>query len=62
MIVENALSGTFLGVHWSFDAFAVKGDDTPDLKKKIGGVRLGVDIAEDIFAYGGGKGPKKASV
>jgi membrane-associated phospholipid phosphatase len=62
MIVENGLSRIFLGVHWSFDAFAVKGDDTPDLKKKIGGVRLGVDIAEDIFAYGKGKGPKKSTV
>jgi len=62
MIIENALSRIFLGVHWSFDAFAEKNDGTPDLTKNIGGVRLGLDIAEDIFAYGNKKAPKKSSV
>jgi len=62
MVIENGLSRVFLGVHWSFDAFAVKGNGNPDLSKKIGGVRLGLDIAEDIFAYGNKKAPKKSTV
>lgn len=60
MIVENARSRIFLGVHWSFDAFAVKQDQkegskddgrerVPDLTENIGGVPLGLNIAEDIF-------------
>lgn len=61
MIIENGLSRIFLGVHWSFDAFAVK-DDEPDLDRNIGGVRLGLNIAEDIYDFGGGKAPKKSSV
>ncbi len=62
MIIENGLSRIFLGVHWSFDAFAVKANGAPNLSKNIGGVRLGLDIAEDIFAFGGKKAPKKSSV
>lgn len=62
MIVENGLSRVYLGVHWSFDAFAVKGskkDPKPDLSKdRIGGVPLGLRIAEDIFQFGGMKAPK----
>ncbi len=50
MIVENGLSRIYLGVHWSFDAFALDNDDNPDLTKNIGGVPLGLKIAEDIFA------------
>jgi vanadium-dependent haloperoxidase-like protein len=61
MIVENALSRIFLGVHWSFDAFALKNGD-PDLSRQIGGVRLGLDIAEDIYAFGNKKAPKKSAV
>jgi Vanadium chloroperoxidase N-terminal domain/PAP2 superfamily len=50
MIIENALSRVYLGVHWSFDAFKTKNDNTtPELDKKIGGVDLGLKIAEDIF-------------
>ena len=53
MIVENALSRIYLGVHWSFDAFKTKSDNkTPDLDKKTGGVDLGISIAEDIFTNG----------
>jgi vanadium chloroperoxidase len=57
MIVENARSRVFLGVHWVFDAFAEK-NGRPDLTKRIGGVRLGVDIAEDMFAFGAMLAPK----
>jgi vanadium chloroperoxidase len=54
MIIENAVSRVFLGVHWVFDAFAVKGDADkneiePDLKRNVGGVPLGLNIAEDIY-------------
>lgn len=52
MIIENGRSRVFLGVHWVFDAFATDDDNKPDLNRNIGGVRLGVDIAEDIFANG----------
>lgn len=52
MILENGRSRVFLGVHWVFDAFAVGTGNTPDLSRNIGGVRLGVDIAEDIFTAG----------
>jgi vanadium chloroperoxidase len=52
MIIENGLSRVFLGVHWVFDAFAVDPAGTPDLQQNIGGVRLGLDIAERIFADG----------
>ncbi len=50
MIEENGLSRIYLGVHWSFDAFAVKPNGKPDLTQNIGGVPLGINIAEDIFA------------
>lgn len=60
MIIENGLSRVYLGVHWMFDAFA--GDDgKPEFSSaglKIGGVPLGLKIAEDIFKSGGGKAPK----
>ena len=67
MIEENGRSRVYLGVHWVFDAFAVKAGNTPDLKKNvggkfIGGVPLGLQIAEDIFQFGGGKAPKKSTV
>jgi Vanadium chloroperoxidase N-terminal domain/PAP2 superfamily len=67
MIEENGRSRVYLGVHWVFDAFAVKANNKPDLTKKvggkfIGGVPLGLQIAEDIFQFGGGKAPKKSTV
>jgi Vanadium chloroperoxidase N-terminal domain/PAP2 superfamily len=67
MIEENGRSRVFLGVHWVFDAFAVKNNGDPDLARKvsnkfIGGVPLGLQIAEDIFQAGGGKAPKKSTV
>lgn len=66
MIEENGRSRVDLGVHWVFDAFAVKAGK-PDLEKKVegkyvGGVPLGLLIAEDIFEAGGGRAPKRSSV
>jgi vanadium chloroperoxidase len=52
MIQENGLSRTFLGVHWLFDAFAVTEAGEMDLSRNVGGVRLGLDIANDIAAHG----------
>lgn len=67
MILENGLSRVLLGVHWVFDAFAVDSNGNPDLKRKIGGkpvggVPLGLKVAEDIFNAGDGKAPKKSAV
>ena len=52
MILENARSRIWLGVHWIFDAFAVDEEGDPDLSRNIGGVPLGLCIAEDIFKTG----------
>ncbi|WP_280269595.1 vanadium-dependent haloperoxidase [Nocardia wallacei] len=52
MIEENARSRVFLGVHWLFDAFATDPAGRVDLAQNIGGVRLGLDIAADIWANG----------
>ena len=61
MIIENALSRIFLGVHWIFDAFDFTGPANGPLNPSpandmIGGVGLGLRIARDIFAHGGGAG------
>lgn len=61
MIIENGRSRVYLGVHWVFDAFAVTADK-PDLSQNIGGVPLGLSIAEDIFQFGAKKAPKKPPV
>jgi vanadium chloroperoxidase len=52
MIIENGLSRVFLGVHWVFDAFAVKPNGDPDLTQNVGGVPLGLTIADDIANSG----------
>jgi hypothetical protein len=52
MIEENGRSRVYLGVHWVFDAFAVKNNGDPDFTQNVGGVPLGIKIAEDIFADG----------
>jgi hypothetical protein len=50
MIEENGLSRVYLGVHWSFDAFELRANGTPDLSNlRIGGAGLGIRIAEDIY-------------
>jgi vanadium chloroperoxidase len=58
MIEENGRSRVYLGVHWVFDAFAVDSKGAPDLTRNIGGVPLGLTIAEDIF----NDGMKKSTV
>jgi vanadium chloroperoxidase len=62
MIEENGRSRVYLGVHYVFDAFAVDNQKNPDLNRNIGGVPLGLKIAEDIFQAGTGKAPKKSNV
>lgn len=72
MILENGESRVFLGVHWVFDAFSMKGKE-PDITKKVkgpdgveryvGGVPLGLLIAEDVFnAHKDHRGPVKSPV
>ncbi|HEX8243749.1 MAG TPA: hypothetical protein VF541_09645 [Longimicrobium sp.] len=63
MIIENATSRVLLGVHWIFDAFDFvedeRGNLVPDLANEfVGGVGLGLRIARDIYAAGGGLAPK----
>ena len=62
MIEENGFSRVYLGVHWLFDSFLLNDKGAPKLEEKVGGVRLGLDIAEDIFDRGGKKGPKLSTV
>jgi PAP2 superfamily len=52
MMIENGLSRVYLGVHWVFDAFMADYAGNPDLQQNIGGVPLGLKIAEDIFYNG----------
>jgi hypothetical protein len=52
MIEENGRSRVYLGVHWLFDAFAVDSSGHPDFTQNVGGVPLGITIAEDIFSTG----------
>jgi vanadium chloroperoxidase len=61
MIEENSRSRVYLGVHWVFDGFAVTAQNAPrfdkdvDLPNKVagvGGVPLGVAIADDIYDTG----------
>ena len=52
MIEENSRSRVFLGVHWVFDGFAVNEADEIDLTQNVGGVRLGLDVANDIATNG----------
>ncbi len=62
MIEENGRSRVYLGIHWVFDAFAVDNLGNPDLAQNIGGMPLGIRIAEDIFNGGRAKGLKKSTV
>lgn len=64
MIIENAASRIYLGVHWIFDAFAGTRRQ-PDFSAgglETGGVPLGLKIAEDIFMTGAEKAPKLSTV
>lgn len=67
MIIENGTSRVDLGVHWIFDAFGFTQDEDghlqPDLTQtRIGGVPLGLAIAEDIFNGGRANGMKPTPV
>lgn len=52
MITENSLSRVFLGVHWSFDGFVRDADGDVDMSENVGGVPLGLNIAEDLVTNG----------
>jgi hypothetical protein len=52
MIDENGRSRIYLGVHWIFDAYALDSGSNPDLARNVGGIPLGLTIAEDIFGNG----------
>lgn len=58
MIAENGLSRVFLGVHWVFDAFVRRSNGTIIFSRNVGGLPLGLTIAEDIY----GSGMKKSGV
>jgi signal transduction histidine kinase len=62
IIEDNGFSRVYLVVHWSFDAFALDAAGKLDVTQNIGGVPLGLTIAEDIFAAGHGKAPAKSKV
>jgi hypothetical protein len=55
MILENGRSRVFLGVHWIFDAFAAGSGGNPDFSQNVGGIPLGITIAEDLFDKGTNK-------
>jgi len=52
MIRENSLSRVYLGVHWSFDGYVRDSGGDIDVATQIGGVPLGLNIAENIVANG----------
>lgn len=53
MIEENGRSRVYLGVHWVFDAFAVDASSGDmDLSENVGGVPLGLAIANDLADNG----------
>lgn len=52
MILENSLSRVFLGVHWVYDGYAPKPNGQIDLAQNVGGVPLGLTIADDIADTG----------
>lgn len=52
---DNAVSRVYLGVHWRFDGLGENVKTAADIltdTSKIGGVPLGIAIANDIFSNG----------
>ncbi|MDP9387183.1 MAG: vanadium-dependent haloperoxidase [Actinomycetota bacterium] len=62
MIQENSISRVFLGVHWIFDGYVPASNGAIDTSRNIGGVPLGLRIAEDIFNGGRAKGLHRSVV
>lgn len=62
MIQENSISRVFLGVHWIFDGYAPGPANSMDLTQNIGGVPLGIDIANSIFNGSRDAGLKKSNI
>ncbi|HNG89763.1 MAG TPA: phosphatase PAP2 family protein [Saprospiraceae bacterium] len=62
MMMENCLSRVYLGVHWVFDSFVRDDQDYPDLSRFVGGLPLGMRIAEDIFGDSREDGMRKSTV
>lgn len=62
MILENSRSRIFLGVHWDFDGFPETPSGAPDLGQQVGGLWLGLKIAEDIFNGARAAGLTKSTV
>lgn len=62
MIRENSISRVFLGVHWNFDGYVPGPAKTMDLGQNIGGVVLGLHVANDIFNGARAAGLKKSHV
>jgi Vanadium chloroperoxidase N-terminal domain len=52
MIKENGIRQVFMGIHWESDGFAVDEAGKMDLTQNVGGVRLGICIADDIATHG----------
>jgi len=48
-IIENSISRVYLGVHWRFDGF-LEESDIANTSNKVGGVPLGLCIAEANWA------------
>lgn len=62
MIRENSISRVYLGVHWNFDGYVETPNGDMDVSRNVGGVPLGIRIAEDIFNGSREKGLSKSVV
>lgn len=58
----ESISRVYLGVHWNFDGYVETPNVDMDLSRNVGGVPLGIRIAEDIFNGGREKGLSKSVV